>query len=94
MILSMSSKPKRYKVETTPRFMKMLKKINHKAQLRALKKLKELETKPHSFKRLHGPLAGRYAVRIGNYRVIYTIDEDKGRVVLHTIVHRRIAYKR
>jgi len=57
-------------------------------------KLRELETKPYFFKRLHGPLAGRYAVRIGDYRVIYTIDEEEGRVVLHTVVHRRTAYKR
>jgi len=89
----MSSKQKRYKVEATPRFRKMLRKLKREAQHRTLKKLKELETKPRSFKRLRGPLVGRYAVRIGDYRVIYTIDEDKTRVILHTVVHRRIAYK-
>jgi len=90
----MSLKQKRYRVETTPRFRKMLSKLRREAQYRILKKLKELETKPRSFKRLHGPLAGRYVVRIGDYRVIYTIDEDELRVTLHTVVHRRISYKR
>jgi len=89
----MSSKRKGYKVEATPSFRRMLKKLSREAQHRTLEKLKELETKPHSFKRLHGPLAGRYSMRIGNYRVIYTIDDDKRRVVLHTVVHRRRAYK-
>jgi len=90
----MSLKSKKYRVEVTPRFRKMLKKLDYKAQLRTLGKLKELEVQPHSFKRLRGPLTGRYAMRIGNYRVIYTIDEDKTRVVVHTVVHRRIAYER
>jgi len=90
----MNSKPKRYKVEVTPRFRKMLKKLDREAQYRTLKKLKELETKPYSFKRLHGPLAGRYTLRIGDYRIIYTIDEDGGKVVLHTIAHRRMVYKK
>lgn len=89
----MNSKRKDYKVETTPSFRRMLKKLSREAQHKTLEKLKELETKPHSFKRLHGPLAGRYTMRIGNYRVIYTIDDDKRRVVLHTVVHRRRAYK-
>ena len=89
----MNSKRKRYKVEATPSFRRMLRKLSHKTQRRTLKKLKELETRPHTFKRLHGPLAGRYAIRIGDYRVIYTIDDAKRRVVLHTVVHRRIAYK-
>lgn len=94
MISFMNSKPKRYRVEATPRFRRMLRKLDREAQHRTLTKLRELETKPYSFKRLHGPLAGRYAVRIGDHRVLYTIDEEEGRVVLHTVVHRRIAYKR
>ena len=89
----MKSKKKRYKVEATPSFRRMLRKLSYEAQHRTLEKLKELKTRPHSFKRLHGPLAGKYAIRIGDYRVIYTIDDDKRRVILHTVVHRRSAYK-
>ena len=90
----MTSKKKRYKVEATPSFRRMLKKLSYETQRRTLEKLKELETRPHSFKSLHGSLAGRYAIRIGDYRAIYTLDNDKRRIVLHTVAHRRIVYKR
>jgi mRNA-degrading endonuclease RelE of RelBE toxin-antitoxin system len=31
-------------------------------------------------------------MRVGDYRIIFTIDEDKGRVVLLSVAHRRKAY--
>jgi mRNA-degrading endonuclease RelE of RelBE toxin-antitoxin system len=45
----MNSKRKGYKVEATPSFRRMLKKLSREAQHRTLERLKELETRPHSF---------------------------------------------
>ncbi|MBW4632088.1 MAG: type II toxin-antitoxin system RelE/ParE family toxin [Iphinoe sp. HA4291-MV1] len=45
------------------------------------------------FKPLKEELAGYYRYRIGNYRVIYQIDDDTNQVIVNTIVHRREAYK-
>lgn len=37
-------------------------------------------------------MEGLYSMRVGDYRIIFTIDEDKGRVVLLSVAHRRKAY--
>lgn len=41
---------------------------------------------------LKGPLAGYYRYRVGDYRVIYRIDERDRIVVVAIIAHRREAY--
>jgi mRNA interferase RelE/StbE len=40
---------------------------------------------------LHGPYAGLYKLRVGDYRVIYTISAD-AILVVH-VVHRSDAYR-
>ncbi len=43
-------------------------------------------------KRLHGDLAGCYRYRIGDWRVIYRIEQERS-VIIIMIVHRSAAYK-
>ena len=40
-------------------------------------------------------LAGRddYRIRIGDYRIVYAIDDSKGVIVVARIAHRRDAYR-
>lgn len=45
-------------------------------------------------KPLNEPFDGFYAARRGTYRVIYRIDEAAHRVEIHSIRHRRDAYRR
>jgi len=54
----------------------------------------ERDPRPHpNIARLKGPLGGYYRYRVGDYRVIYRI-EDRGRIVIVTIIaHRREAYE-
>jgi len=59
---------------------------------RIAESVEDLKVRPHSFKRLHGELKGLYSMRVGDYRIIFTVDEDKGRVVLISAAHRRRAY--
>jgi mRNA interferase RelE/StbE len=35
-----------------------------------------------------------YRVRVGDYRVVYGVDKDRRRVVIHHVRHRRDAYRR
>lgn len=41
-------------------------------------------------------LAGRddYRVRVGDYRVVYAVDDDDERVLVARIAHRREVYRR
>ena len=35
-----------------------------------------------------------YRVRIGDYRMIYEVDQDSQRIVIHYVRHRRDAYRK
>ena len=49
---------------------------------------------PHRVgKPLDEPFDGYYSARRGTYRIIYRIDEDKHAVEIHSIRHRRDAYR-
>lgn len=45
-----------------------------------------------NIKPLRGPLKGRYRYRLGDYRVVYRIDDENVLVVVLVIVHRSDAY--
>lgn len=46
----------------------------------------------NNIKRLTGPLAGAWRYRVGDHRVVYTIDDGLVRVSVITIAHRRDVY--
>lgn len=46
-----------------------------------------------NIKRLTGKLRGLFRYRIGDWRVVYRIDEESKQVVVLVIVHRSGAYK-
>ena len=49
---------------------------------------------PHrAGKPLEEPFDGYYSARRGTYRIIYRIDEAKHHVEIHSIRHRRDAYR-
>jgi mRNA-degrading endonuclease RelE of RelBE toxin-antitoxin system len=53
-----------------------------------------LRTAPHAVgKPLGAPFLGCLAVRRGEYRVLYQVDDDAKRVTVERIVHRRDAYR-
>ena len=42
---------------------------------------------------LKGNLKGMYKLRVGDYRLLYTIEEGKDQIVVHFAAHRREVYK-
>ena len=52
----------------------------------------QLVKNPFIGKPLRGELVGLWSLRVGDYRVIYLIDEGEKKVILYTIRHRRAAY--
>jgi mRNA interferase RelE/StbE len=55
----------------------------------------QLEHDPHhhnNIKRLTGELAGRFRFRIGDWRVVYRVDDATERVIVLLIAHRREVY--
>ena len=62
---------------------------------RILKKLRWLFAQPNPFlhaKPLHGSAAGDIRFRIGDYRVIAAIDENKKMITITAVGHRKDVY--
>ena len=83
----------RYRVEVRPAAVRALRKIDPKMRPRiegAIALLAEDPRPPAS-----RPLMGRagYRVRVGDYRIIYTIEDDVLLVVVVTLGHRREVYR-
>jgi mRNA interferase RelE/StbE len=46
-----------------------------------------------NIKRLKGSLAGHWRYRVGDWRVVYRVDEDERVITVVLIVHRSKAYR-
>ena len=82
----------RYSLAVTKRFKNSFEKLPRDVQERVYGKLVSLLENPYSGMRLRGELSGLYRLRVGDYRVIYAIDEEKRLVVLLDVGHRRRIY--
>ncbi len=82
----------KYSLAVTRRFKKSFEKLPRDVQERVYEKLVLLLENPYLGVRLRGELSGLYRLRVGNYRVIYAIDEEKKLVVLLDVGHRKRIY--
>ena len=84
----------RYEIRVSPKAQRQYRKLSAEIQQRigiALTKLSE-NPRPSGVAKLSGS-KDRWRVRVGDYRIVYTID-DKGRLVVILIVaHRREVYQ-
>jgi mRNA interferase RelE/StbE len=55
--------------------------------------IRGLEIDPRSDKPLRGELSGKWSTRIGDYRVIYIINDQEKIVTLLSVKHRKAAYR-
>jgi mRNA interferase RelE/StbE len=59
---------------------------------RIIKKIESLEALPLQGKPLVGNHKGEFSLRIGNYRIIYMIDETEHIIYVLTAKHRKHVY--
>lgn len=83
----------RYRIEFRPAAVRALRKVDPRVRARiegAITLLAEDPRPPAS-----RPLRGRpgYRVRVGEYRIIYTINDDVLLIVVVTVGHRRDVYR-
>ncbi|MFQ6055562.1 MAG: type II toxin-antitoxin system RelE/ParE family toxin [Methanosarcinales archaeon] len=67
--------------------------MDKELQIRIAKKLELLKKDPYKCKPLKGSMKGNYRLRVGDYRVIYYIDETKKWICLKSVDHRKKVYK-
>lgn len=67
-------------------------KLDKNLQERIGKKIEELKTNPKMGIPLVGNLAGMYKLRIGDYRIIYTLEHEKLIILILKMGHRKNIY--
>lgn len=81
-----------YELIYTKNSLRDIKKLDRVAQKRLAKSLERLAQKPFSYaQKLILPQLGGYRFRIGNYRVIFDIEDKK--IIILRVGHRREIYK-
>lgn len=82
-----------YRVIIIPSALREIMKLPVEVQRRILTHvaLLEQEPRPNSAIKLQG--LDRFRIRVGNYRVIYTIEDDVKRVAVVRAAHRREVYR-
>lgn len=85
-----------YLIAFTPQAAEELRRLDRAAAQRILNKLKWLSQNFSDLvpEKLTAEFRAFYKLRIGSYRVIYTVDRDEHQLLIHIIGHRRDIYKR
>lgn len=83
-----------YEVQVRPAAIRALRRIAHadRDRIQAAIGLLAEDPRPPNSRRLTGRPA--YRVRVGDYRIIYTIDDGALVIVVVTLGHRRDVYRR
>ena len=83
-----------YEIVFDDKVIKDMKKIDKFWQNKILEKIKDTLAKtPYSGKKLVGNLSPYYRIRVGDYRVIYDIQDKQVTVEVIKIKHRKDIYK-
>lgn len=87
--------PERYRVEWTTPALRELRKLDRAAARRVLAAVTKLGAtpRPRASRALHGEPAGVMRLRVGDYRVIYQIEDERVLVTVVRVAHRREAYR-
>ncbi len=84
-----------YTVEVTPAARRDLRALERRVARRIDKKILELaeNPRPHGVRKLEGA-SDLYRVRVGDYRILYEIEDNRLLVVIVRVRDRRDVYRR
>ena len=80
-----------YKVEFKPRAIKDLKVLPVAEHRRVVSKIEVLQNNLGGDVKQLTNFTPEYRLRVGNYRVLFEVEDDK--VIVYRIVHRKNAYR-
>ena len=81
-----------YKIVITKRAVKDIEKLTTDVKSQIGIKLNELKNNPfYNSRKLQNPIIGNYRFRVGDYRIIFDLDQDK--IVILRIGHRKDIYR-
>ncbi len=84
-----------YSIEFAPSAERQYRKLPRQVQIRLRPYVDALaeEPRPHGVERLSGEQS-LYRIRVGDYRIIYTLEDDELIVLVVKVGHRRDVYRR
>ena len=84
----------RYRVEFLEQVHPQLARLPQSIQRRMLERITNLEDdpRPRGSRALHGRLAGRRRLRVGDHRALYVVNDDQRLVTVVSAGHRRHVY--
>ncbi len=83
----------RYKLILSEKFDRAFSQLERTLQDRVVEGLKELAEEPYSGKQLKGKLKGLLSLRVGKYRILYQVQEEKLLIVVISLGHRKHVYE-
>ena len=83
----------KYSIEITTSAQRQFKKFPQGLQDRILPKLFELELHPRPFGTKKLADSNFYRIRVGDYRIIYSIEDSRKNIKILDIAHRREVYR-
>lgn len=81
------------RIEWDSRALKELRKLPEESVIRILNAVTELAEKPLSGQPLKGAFQGFRKLRVGEFRVIYSLLKDVSVIQILRVAHRREAYR-
>ena len=86
-----------YRVVTaSSRSERQIRQLEAPVRARVLSAIRSLgdDPRPPGSRKLGGAMRGAWRIRVGDYRVLYDVDESRRTVVVLEVLHRRRAYRR
>jgi mRNA interferase RelE/StbE len=83
-----------YAVEVTPAASRQIRKLDRNTQKRILARIEKLEEepRPRDASKLQSP-EELYRVRVGDYRIVYRVEDDRLVVLIVRVGNRREVYR-
>ncbi len=82
-----------YRVKVIAQAQKDLDAFQGKAFAKITKKILRLSLNPRPFGAIKLPQEEGYRLRVGDYRILYRIDDKLQEVIIYRVKHRKEAYR-
>jgi mRNA interferase RelE/StbE len=82
-----------YSIKWDVRAYKELKAINNKDAVGILNAINKIQKDPKGAKPLEGKFKGKFRIRVGDYRVIYWVNDEEQAIYIIAVGHRKDIYK-
>lgn len=85
-----------YEIEFAPRVEKQLEKIPKDIRKLIFDRIEKLQDnpRPENIEPLQGLDAGLFRIRQGDYRIVYSIQDQRLLILIVRVVHRKEVYKK